>query len=104
LGALILPRFSCVAAGLPSYLFQGTAPHIFPSNFTALQLCRNQMLKQELRSLQESLHEASTAAVSAVENVEDEEEEEDDEDDEPPEGWLKSEDRRTSRYRAVRTW
>ena len=62
------------------------------------------MLKQELLSLQESLHEASTAAVSAVENVEDEEEEEDDEDDEPPEGWLKSEDRRTSRYRAVRTW
>ena len=51
------------------------------------------MLKQELRSLQESLHEASTAAVSAVENVEDEEEEEDDEDDEPPPGWLKSEDR-----------
>lgn len=50
------------------------------------------MLKQELRSLQESLHEASTAAVSAVENVEDEEEEEDDEDDEPPEGWLKSEE------------
>lgn len=50
------------------------------------------MLKQELRSLQGSLHEASTAAASAVENVEDvEEEEEDDEDDEPPEGWLKSE-------------
>jgi len=54
---------------------------------------RNQMLKQELRSLQGSLHEASTAAASAVENVEDvEEEEEDDEDDEPPEGWLKSEE------------
>mmetsp|Transcript_4111 Transcript_4111/g.4700 ORF Transcript_4111/g.4700 Transcript_4111/m.4700 type:complete len:406 (-) Transcript_4111:223-1440(-) len=52
---------------------------------------KNAMLKQELRSLQGSLHEASTAAVS-VENVEDEEEEEDDEDDEPPPGWLKSEE------------
>lgn len=49
-------------------------------------------MKQELRSLQGSLHEASTAAASTQDDVEDEEEEEDDELDEPPEGWLKSEE------------